>query len=121
MDTAVAGRMIATTLQRPFIVNYHEHAPEKEAFGRVGRLACQNLRPNAIIPAPSSTSGGRPGRPKTDGLDAVWLAKLTERGILRPSFVPPALVLFILDLLWLCHARALLTPSGTGDGMRGAS
>ncbi len=31
-----------------------------------------------------------PGRPKTDKLDAVWLAKLTERGLLRPSFVPPA-------------------------------
>jgi transposase len=31
-----------------------------------------------------------PGRPKTDKLDAVWLCKLTERGMLRPSFVPPA-------------------------------
>ena len=30
-----------------------------------------------------------PGRPKTDKLDAVWLAKLTEKGLLRPSFVPP--------------------------------
>ena len=27
-----------------------------------------------------------PGRPKTDKLDAVWLAKLTEKGLLRPSF-----------------------------------
>jgi transposase len=31
-----------------------------------------------------------PGRSKTDKLDSVWLAKLTERGMLRPSFVPPA-------------------------------
>ena len=31
-----------------------------------------------------------PGRPKTDKLDAVWQAKLTGRGMLRPSFVPPA-------------------------------
>jgi transposase len=31
-----------------------------------------------------------PGRPKTDKIDAVWLAKLNERGMLRPSFVPPA-------------------------------
>ena len=30
-----------------------------------------------------------PGRPKTDKLDAVWLTKLTEKGLLRPSFVPP--------------------------------
>ena len=30
-----------------------------------------------------------PGRPKTDKIDAVWLAKLNERGMLRASFVPP--------------------------------
>jgi transposase len=29
-----------------------------------------------------------PGRPKTDKLDAVWLCKLAERGMLRPSFIP---------------------------------
>ena len=26
-----------------------------------------------------------PGRPKTDKLDAVWLAKVVERGMCRPS------------------------------------
>jgi transposase len=30
-----------------------------------------------------------PGRPKSDKLDCVWQAKCTERGLLRPSFVPP--------------------------------
>jgi transposase len=30
-----------------------------------------------------------PGRPKTDKLDAQWLARLTELGLLRASFVPP--------------------------------
>ena len=30
-----------------------------------------------------------PGRPKTDKLDSVWLAKITERGSLPGSFVPP--------------------------------
>jgi len=30
-----------------------------------------------------------PGRPKTDKLDAVWLAKLAERGMVRASFIPP--------------------------------
>jgi transposase len=30
-----------------------------------------------------------PGRPKTDKLDSVWLAKITERGALAGSFVPP--------------------------------
>ena len=38
-----------------------------------------------------------PGRPKTDKLDAVWLAKLTEKGLLRPSFVPPAPVRVLRD------------------------
>jgi transposase len=30
-----------------------------------------------------------PGRPKTDKLDSAWLAKITERGSLASSFVPP--------------------------------
>ena len=30
-----------------------------------------------------------PGRPKTDKIDAVWLAKLAERPMVSPSFVPP--------------------------------
>jgi transposase len=38
-----------------------------------------------------------PGRPKTDKLDAVWLAKLTEKGLLRPSFVPPVQVRELRD------------------------
>ena len=38
------------------------------------------------------------GPPKTDRLDAVWLAKLAERGMLRPSFVPPAPIRRLRDL-----------------------
>ena len=34
------------------------------------------------------TSKHLPGRPKTDTLDAVWLCKLAERQILRPSLCP---------------------------------
>jgi transposase len=30
-----------------------------------------------------------PGRPKTGKLDAVWLCKVAERQMIRPSFVPP--------------------------------
>lgn len=37
------------------------------------------------------------GRPKTDMLDAQWLARLTEMGLLRPSFVPPAPVRALRD------------------------
>jgi transposase len=39
-----------------------------------------------------------PGRPKTDRLDAVWLAKLAERQLLRPSFVPPPPIRRLRDL-----------------------
>ncbi len=39
-----------------------------------------------------------PGRPKTDKLDAVWLCKVAERGMLRPSFVPPAPIRQLRDL-----------------------
>jgi transposase len=39
-----------------------------------------------------------PGRPKTDRLDAVWLAKLAERGMLGPSFVPPPAIRRLRDL-----------------------
>jgi transposase len=39
-----------------------------------------------------------PGRPKTDVLDAVWLCKVAERQMLRPSFVPPADIRRLRDL-----------------------
>ncbi len=39
-----------------------------------------------------------PGRPKTDRLDAVWLCKVAERQMLRPSFVPPEPIRMLRDL-----------------------
>ena len=39
-----------------------------------------------------------PGRPKTDVLDAVWLCKVAERQMLRPSFVPPQNIRELRDL-----------------------
>ncbi|MFD9223655.1 IS110 family transposase [Streptomyces sp. NPDC060064] len=39
-----------------------------------------------------------PGRPKTDKLDAVWLAKIAERQMIRPSFVPPREIRALQDL-----------------------
>jgi len=38
------------------------------------------------------------GRPKTDKLDAQWLARLAEMGLLRPSFVPPPQIRALRDL-----------------------
>jgi transposase len=38
------------------------------------------------------------GRPKTDKLDAQWIARLAEMGLLRPSFVPPPEIRALRDL-----------------------
>jgi transposase len=56
-----------------------------------------------------------PGRPKTDKLDAVWLCKLNERGMLRPSFVPPAQIRRLRDYTRL---RADLTADRTRHKQR---
>ncbi|MDQ2729978.1 MAG: IS110 family transposase [Actinomycetota bacterium] len=39
-----------------------------------------------------------PGRPKTDKLDAVWLAKLAERSMVSASFVPDEAMRHVRDL-----------------------
>jgi len=39
-----------------------------------------------------------PGRPKTDKLGSVWLAKLAERSMLNPSFVPEEQMRHVRDL-----------------------
>jgi transposase len=53
-----------------------------------------------------------PGRPKTDKLDAVWLCKVAERQMIRPSFVPPPeirrlrdLTRYRIDLVAACTAE----------------
>jgi transposase len=56
-----------------------------------------------------------PGRPKTDKLDAVWLAKLTERGMLRPSFIPPPQIRALRDYTRL---RVDLTRDRTRHAQR---
>jgi transposase len=50
------------------------------------------------------------GRPKTDKLDAMWLARLTEKGLLRASFVPPRA---IRDLRDYTRMRTRLTQERT--------
>ena len=56
-----------------------------------------------------------PGRPKTDRLDAVWLCKLAERGMLRPSFVPPP---WQRELRDLCRYRRTLVQERTREKQR---
>jgi transposase len=56
-----------------------------------------------------------PGRPKTDKLDAVWLARLAERGMLRPSFIPPV---WQRELRDLCRYRRTLVQERTREKQR---
>jgi transposase len=55
------------------------------------------------------------GRPKTDRLDAQWLARLAEMGLLRPSFVPPPEVRALRDLT---RARLHLVRDRTREWQR---
>jgi transposase len=56
-----------------------------------------------------------PGRPKTDKLDAVWLCKVAERQMLRPSFVPPPPIRRLRDLT---RYRADLVAVRTAEKQR---
>jgi transposase len=56
-----------------------------------------------------------PGRPKTDTLDAVWLCKLAERQMLRPSFVPPPAIRQLRDV---ARYRADLVAVRTAEKQR---
>jgi transposase len=58
----------------------------------------------------ASQARNLPGRPKTDKLDAQWLARLTEMGLLRPGFVPPKA---IRDLRDYTRARTRLVHERT--------
>jgi len=56
-----------------------------------------------------------PGRPKTDKLDAVWLCKVAERQMLRPSFVPAPPIRQLRDLT---RYRADLVAARTAEKQR---
>jgi hypothetical protein len=56
-----------------------------------------------------------PGRPKTDKLDAVWLAKVVERGMCRPSLVHPKPIRELRDLT---RYRRTLTHERTREMQR---
>jgi transposase len=56
-----------------------------------------------------------PGRPKTDKLDAVWLARVAERQMIRPSFVPPPQIRQLRDVT---RYRADLVAARTAEKQR---
>jgi transposase len=51
----------------------------------------------AVQPVSPAQAKNLKGRPKTDRLDAMRLARLTEWGMLRPCFVPPAPIRALRD------------------------
>jgi transposase len=55
-----------------------------------------------------------PGR-KTDVTDAAWIARLTEHGLVRPSFVPPPPIRRLRDLT---RYRAALIAERTREKQR---
>jgi transposase len=63
----------------------------------------------------SSAARQLAGRPKTDKLDAQWIARLTEMGLLRPSFVPPAEIRALRD--WT-RTRLQLVRDRTAEWQR---
>src|SRR5262250_1445187 len=56
-----------------------------------------------------------PGRPKTDKLDAVWLCKVADRQMIRPSFVPPPVFRRLRDVT---RYRAGLVAVRTAEKQR---
>ena len=63
----------------------------------------------------SSAARQLAGRPKTDKLDAQWIARLAEMGLLRPSFVPPAEIRALRD--WT-RTRLQLVRDRTAEWQR---
>jgi len=58
-------------------------------------LAAAGLTVQLVNPAHARQLAGRP---KTGRLDAQWIARLAEMGLLRPSFVPPPQIRALRDL-----------------------
>ena len=56
-----------------------------------------------------------PGRPTTDKLDCIWLCKVAERQMIRPSFVPPPPIRQLRDIT---RYRADLVGARTAEKNR---
>jgi transposase len=100
--TELAGRLVAEGVQKVTLESTSDYWRIWFYVLEAGGLAVQLVN--------ASQARSLPGRPKTDKLDAVWLARLTELGLLRPSFVPPA---EIRALRGYARARTRLTQDKT--------
>ncbi|HEX9042073.1 MAG TPA: IS110 family transposase [Trebonia sp.] len=75
-------------------------------------LEAAGLRVQLVNPAHARQLAGRP---KTDRLDAQWIARLAEMGLLRPSFVPPPEIRALRDLT---RTRLMLVRDRTREWQR---
>src|SRR6202046_5015672 len=96
----------------------HGAGREGDVGGHLGLLA------DLVLPArggrPERSAGQCPGcegraRAAEDKLDAVWLCKVAERQMLRPSFVPPPPIRLLRDLT---RYRADLVAARTAEKQR---
>jgi transposase len=83
------GRRLGETHRR----KRRQGAPGRPHF----HALCEAEHPLEILLVNARHVKNVPGR-KSDALDAVWLAKLTECGLLRGSFIPPAEIAAIREL-----------------------
>ena len=86
---ALAGRLKADRVE---LMAAHE-GPQRPAQETVVYLLS-----GAERPARSRPTRQLMRRPETDQLDAQWIARLAEMGLLRPSFVPPPEIRALRDL-----------------------
>ena len=105
--TALAGRLLAEGVE---LVSMESTSDYWRIWFYV--LEAAGLRVQLVN---SSHARQLAGRPKTDKLDAQWIARLTEMGLLRPSFVPPAEIRELRD--W-ARARLHLVHDRTREWQR---
>src|SRR5450756_1840128 len=73
--------------------------PQRDGGRRASRVEDVPARAREIVHLVNSSHARQlAGRPKTDKLDAQWIARLAEMGLLRPSFVPPPEIRALRDL-----------------------
>jgi transposase len=85
----LAGHLVAERIQKVTLESTSDYWRIWYYLLEAGGLDVQLVRAQDVRAAP--------GRPKSDKLDCVWQAKCTERGLLRPSFVPPAEIRALRD------------------------
>jgi len=83
-----------------YLVGYHVELVAMEATSDYWKPVFKRLEAHGlnVIVVNAKHFKHLPGRPKTDKLDSQWLCRLASKGLLRPSFVPPADIRRLRDL-----------------------